>query len=380
MKQLAGSLPLVTAVAGALSAGMIALTPAVSNDLAADIQHSMTDLQQRAVELTDYVANPIQTWIDTFETAGLNLQSIATQFQAYPFVASQQIAANFLHYGSSYVGYYQAAANGAVGYYLGTIPYNVKTNVGSFIPRLQGAVTEAQVGNISGAVSTLYQALWNEFVLQVAHPLESIPQIINPITANLSNASSYLTVTAMSNVLGSLLTNVPNQMELALGAALQNVYNSFAAGDPVGGLINAIDVPGEVINAGLNGSLNAKGVYISGLISESTPSFLSYLALTTPQGLASKIVAPNAQNIMSGGSLSYALGYLGNVVTTGFPTPQIVFDNLLNVIRTYAGIPSAAAAAAANGSGFAALAPAASALPGLSAGVLKAFDPAAVTN
>ncbi|BBZ50029.1 hypothetical protein H7H82_13035 [Mycobacterium heidelbergense] len=86
MQQQAALRPLVTAGAAALGASMIALTPAVSNDLAADIQHSAVTIQQRAVELTDYVANPIETWIDVFEAAGINIQSLAAQFQQYPFV------------------------------------------------------------------------------------------------------------------------------------------------------------------------------------------------------------------------------------------------------------------------------------------------------
>ncbi|ORA66557.1 hypothetical protein BST25_23145 [Mycobacterium heidelbergense] len=365
---------------------MIALTPAVSNDLAADIQHSMTDLQQRAVELTDYVANPIQDWITTFQAAGVNLSSLYAQFQQHPFVLSQQLAANLLHYGASYVKPYQTAANAAVGYFLGTA---AKAGSADFIPQIYTGLTDLAAGNFAAGIPALTNSIWVSTAVGVLQPLEAIPQILNPITQNLANATSYMTVTGIANIAGYFADHFPAVLFGPIGVGVQNVYNSLVAGDPLGAVINAIDIPALVTNSLLNGTVNARtGLYSGGLLSDGSAGFLNYLITVTPQGLAKVMVAPNAQNILGGGSLAFQAGYLGNVLATGFPTPQIAFDNLLNVIRTYAGIPSAAAAAAANGSGFAALAPAASSamaglstgLPGLSAGVLKAFDPAAVTN
>ncbi|WP_438268915.1 hypothetical protein, partial [Mycobacterium malmoense] len=62
MQQLAALRPLVTAGAAALGASLIALTPTISNNLAAKTQHSTATIQQHAIELTDAVTNPIQTW------------------------------------------------------------------------------------------------------------------------------------------------------------------------------------------------------------------------------------------------------------------------------------------------------------------------------
>ncbi|ORA70251.1 hypothetical protein BST25_19755 [Mycobacterium heidelbergense] len=356
---------------------MIALTPTVSNDLAADIQHSMTDLQQRAVELTDYVANPIQDWITTFQAAGVNLSSLYAQFQQFPFVLSQQLAANFLHYASSYVSPYQTAGNDAVGYLLGTST----TGTLSFVPQVVKGLADLQAGNFAAGIPALTSTIWSGLAVNVFQSLEAIPTILNPITQNLANATDYMTTTWLGNVPGYFADHFMGTVFTPLGVGVQNVYNSLTAGDPLGAVINTIDIPALVTNSVLNGTPNAKtGLYSQGLIADGSAGLLKYLITVTPQGLANVMVAPNTQNILGGGSLAFQAGYLGNVLATGFPTPQIVFDNLLNVIRTYAGIPSAAAAAAANGSGFAALAPAASALPGLSAGVLKAFDPAAVTN
>lgn len=385
MKQLAGPRPLLTAAAATISAGMIALTPTVSNDLAADIQHSMTDLQQRAVELTDYVANPIQDWITTFQAAGTNLSSLYTQFQQYPFADAQQIAANFLQYAVQYVTPYQAAGNDAVSFFLGTSPENPV----DFVPQVAIGLADLQAGNFAAGIPALTSTIWGDLAVGVLQSLETIPRILNPITQNIANATDYLTTTWLGNVPGYFATWFMSTVFDPIGVGVQNVYNSLAAGDPLGAVINTIDIPALVTNSVLNGTLNTKtGLYNAGLIADGNPGLLKYFIIVTPQGLAKDMVAPGAQNIMSGGSLEYALGYLANVVTTGFPTPQTVFDNLVNVIQTYAAIPSAAAAAVTSGGDFAALAPAASSvmaglsggLPGLSADALKAFDPAMVTN
>ncbi|OIN79621.1 hypothetical protein BMG05_17195 [Mycobacterium malmoense] len=321
---------------------MIALTPAISNDVASDLQHSAAALQQRAVELTDYVANPIQTWIDTFEAAGINLQSLAAQYALHPFPVPQQIAANFLQYGVQYIKPYTQATNYAVDYFLGTNPND-------FVGGMQQAFAAALAGNFSGsqgAVTDLYEALWIHPLVGIGYPLETIPQILNPITQNLANTTDYLTTTALTNVGAAFTLSLPTVLDVALGASLQNVYNSFAAGDAVGGVINAVDIPGELTNAFLNGSLAANGTYTGGLLSDGATGIFKAIGITTAQGLAEKIVAPNAQNIMTGGSISYALGYLLNLLTTGFPTPQTVFDNLVNWVQTYllGGFSGAAAA------------------------------------
>ncbi|ORA78793.1 hypothetical protein K3U93_20440 [Mycobacterium malmoense] len=343
---------------------MIALAPAVSNNLAVDIQHGTATIQQRAVGLTDYVANPIQTWIDTFQTLGYNLQQLGSQFQQYPFPLAQQVAANFAQYAVEYVQPYQEAGNAAVNYLLGTGP---DTLAGG----LQTAFSDAASGNIAGATEQLVSTLVQEPLQQIGQPMETIPQILNPITQNFATTTAYLTTTAITEYGVVLVIYMPSQFGSVLGEALQNVYNSFTAGDPVGGVINAIDVPGEVANVLLNGLPRTPGQYYGGLFSNNAGIAESTIYLT--QGLAGKIAAPNAQDIMSGGSLSYGLGYFGNVLATGFPTPQTTFDTLVNSIQTYLGGFSGAAAA---------ISPAASSIAAAfdSADLFKAFDPAMVTN
>ncbi|ORA76801.1 hypothetical protein K3U93_22120 [Mycobacterium malmoense] len=343
MQQLAALRPLVTAGAAAVGASVIALTPAISNDLASDLQHSAAALQQRAVELTDYVANPIQTWIDTFETAGINLQSLAAQYQNHPLIVPQQLAANFMQYAYEYVQPYTQAATSAVNFYLGTNPND-------FVGLMQQAFAAALAGNFNmpntGAASLLENGLFYYPAVEIGEPLETIPQILNPITQNLANTTDFLTTTGITDLGANFVISLPGQLTSALGNSAQYVYDSWTAGDPVGAVLNAINTPGAVANALLNGTLNARtGLYSGGIFSDGS-GLLRTLGIVLPQGLTEKIVAPGAQNIMTGGSLSYALGYLANLVTTGFPTPQTVFDNLVNWVQTYllGGFSSAAAA------------------------------------
>ncbi|ORA76111.1 hypothetical protein BST29_24595, partial [Mycobacterium malmoense] len=300
-------------------------------------QHSTATIQQHAIELTDAVTNPIQTWIDVFEAADINIQSLVAQFQEYPFPVPQQVTANFLQYAAEYVQPYQQAGNAAVDYFLGT-------GNSDFVPLFQSGLTQAAAGNLTGAVSTLGRALWTTPLESIGLPLQRIVEILNPITQNLANATKYLTGTGLEELGLNFVIYLPQQLESGLGTGLQNVYDSWTAGDPLGAIINAIDIPGIVTNAVLNGNPAKNGTYSDGLISDSY-GLAWVTGLYLPQQLAKSIVAPNAQNIMSGGSLSYALGYLANLVTTGFPTPQTVFDNLVNLLQYLFANPGAAAAA-----------------------------------
>ncbi|WP_141772628.1 hypothetical protein [Mycobacterium malmoense] len=377
---LAALRPLATAGVAAVGASLIALTPAVSNDVAADIQHGTATIQYRAVELADTVVNPIQTWIDTFEILGINLQSLATQFQAHPFPLAQQVAANFLQYGGEYVTPYQRAVTQGLNYFFGT-------GSSQFVPLMQSAWAAAAAGNFagsSGAVSLLDEALWFYPATAVGQPLETIPQILNPITQNLANATNFATTTGISDIAGWFIVDGPPTVATALGTSLQNIYDSFAAGNPVGGVINAIDLPGEVTNALLNGLLtNPKRGYNGGIFSEGPTGLVKTLVTTVNQQLAAEIVAPNAQNIMSGGSLQTAFQNFVNTLTTGWPSPQEIAGDISNLINYLLG-NSSSAAAAVNVADFGTMLPAASSamasLPGLSADVLKALDPAAVTS
>ncbi|QZA17246.1 hypothetical protein K3U93_22095 [Mycobacterium malmoense] len=355
MQQLAALRPLVTAGAAALGASLIALTPTISNNLAAKTQHSTATIQQHAIELTDAVTNPIQTWINTFTTAGVNLQTIYDEWSKIPFMLLQQVAANWVTYTSEYVGAYQAAANDAVSYFLGY-------GAGDFVPLIDKAFSDIAAGNIATAFSpTLWDALLFFPSIGVLADLESILELPGQAATNFANALTFLGNDAVVTLGEYVLVNPGAEFFKALGSSLQAVSDSWKAGDPLGAVINLVNTPGAVTGGVLNGVSGEYG-YLS---TTNGWGLLSQLVNTIIPDLSKEIVAPNAPNVAEGGSLATTTQDFISQLINGWPSVQTIFDNLLNLLQTYAGLPSAAAAAATS--------PAAGSIVG-------AFNPADVLN
>ncbi|ORA65951.1 hypothetical protein BST25_23245, partial [Mycobacterium heidelbergense] len=353
--------PLITAGAAALGASLIALTPAVSNDAASDLQRSVTTAQQRAVELLSSdpgVVNPIQTWINVFQQAGANLQTIGSNMSTGGkifFPLAQQLAANWITYASIYVGQtgpgavggtfanaYKGAVNGA---------YNFSTN--AFFPDLATAITDMRQGNFISGFSTLYNALWYGPISQIFQPMESIPTILAYMSTNFAalgnlafNEPSELSSSIVSMLGAFFAVGVSSSIFGALGNGLQNVYDAFAAGDLPAGVTNFLNIPGLLAGAILNGYMSPGYLSGTGILTPTsgllTPGLLNTLAVWIPQTLASNIVV-NSQvkgtiatpNILAGGSLANAFSQLASQVTTGWPTPNMWFNGLVNAYQTF---------------------------------------------
>ncbi|OIN78484.1 hypothetical protein [Mycobacterium malmoense] len=371
MQQLTALQPLVTAGAAAVGASLIALTPGVSNNLAVDLQHSAATIEQRAVQLasTDYAVNPLQTWLDVFTTAAANLQAIGSDWAQIPAILAQQVAANWIEYATEYVSSYQTAANAAVDYYLGA-------GSGDFAGTITQALSAVQTGNIGDAVENLYDAFIGAPLVLVFQPLEAIPQILNPITQNLANATDYLTVAGVQTLGDGVVVGVIPQLFVGgIAQPLQNAYDAFSAGDPVDGMLNLLNLPGAEANAVLNGvSLggwtNGGGLLSHGVANVDGP--LNALVNYIPQHLAPDLVAPQATNITTGGSLATTWATFLSQLTGGWPSPNEIVDNILNVFRTYGGLPGVASAA--NAGTAADFATAASAVASLSANFASVTD------
>ncbi|MCV7051506.1 hypothetical protein H7H82_13020 [Mycobacterium heidelbergense] len=369
MQQLTALRPLVTAGAAALGASLIALTPAVSNDAASALQHSVAAAQQRAVELasTDYAVNPLQTWLDVFTNAAANLQTIGADWAQIPAVLGQQFAANLIQYANLYVGSYQSAANGALQFYTSTVTSHpgVPTN---FWPVLAQGLADFQSGQIASGIDQVGFALLQGPISAVLQPMENTLQIPIYFTQNIANATDALLKTSNGGVIESVgayaLFGFSGTLEHSLGDSLQAAYDAFAAGDPVDGVLNLLNTPGAVANGVINGYNGSQGLLSpeNGVLQS---GLLSIFANLAPQNLAKAIVVPGAW------------GSFLNMAAGGWPSPNEIVNNILNLFQTYAGLPGLASAANVGG-----VVPAAAlaGLPGLSAGVLKAFDPAAVTN
>ncbi|BBZ52416.1 hypothetical protein H7H82_04860 [Mycobacterium heidelbergense] len=261
------------------------------------------------------IVNPIQTWINAFTTAGTNLQNIFNTFYKLPFAVAQQVAANWVSYADTYVGSYQTTAAAAIRYFT--------TPTGSgFQPLIQTALTDIQAGNISTAVTVLYQAFYEDPISLILTPLENILTIPTHITQELYNATHYLTTTGIATLGLVGLEFLPLQPVTALGTSLQAIDNAWTTGDPLGLLSNLVNTPGAVTNAFLNGATGSYGVLSNPI------GLLNELANVMAPALAKAIVAPGAVNVATGGSLSGAFQGLVNQLTNGWPSLTPVVNDL----------------------------------------------------
>ncbi|ORA77081.1 hypothetical protein K3U93_14450 [Mycobacterium malmoense] len=376
MQQLATLRPFVTAGAAAVGASLIALTPTVSTDAASDIQRSVVNAQHRAVALADDVVNPIQTWIDTLTTAGSNLQLIGDAWLQMPFPIAQQVAANWIQYASDYVGAYQLSAAGAARYFSGG---NVTHDL---IPVMYTALTDLRAGDIADALSQFNVALWTAPLIAIGTPLENILLIPTYMAQEFANASAgSINFLGLFVLLG--LINTESHTVASFGEGIQGVYDALSAGDPLGVLTNLLNLPAVVTNGFLNG-VGTPPTSSSGLLAYAGGPLNTELNIIS-QVLAGNIVAPDAQNIVKGGSLVTATQDFINQLVTGWPSLRGTIDSLVANLDQYLGYLGAAnGGAAASVTDLAAISPAASTLttelPGLSADVLKGFDPAMVTD
>ncbi|OIN79867.1 hypothetical protein [Mycobacterium malmoense] len=382
MQQLTALRPLVSAGAAAVGASLIALTPAVSNDAAADLQHSGVTIEQRAVELasTDYAVNPLQTWLDVFTNAAANLQTIGADWAQIPAVLAQQVAANLIQYANLYIGSYQSAANGALQFYTSTVTLHDIPIY--FWPLVTSGLADFQSGQISSGVEQVGNALLQGPIQEVLQPMENTLQIPIYLTQNIANATDALLNTNNGGVIESVgayaLFGFSGALEHSLGDSLQAAYDAFGAGDPVDGVLNLLNTPGAVANGVINGTPNAQGLLSpeNGVLQS---GLLSIFANLAPQNLAKAIVVPGGANITNGDSLATAWGSFLNMAAGGWPSPNEIVNNILNVFRTYAGLPGLAAglpglASAANVGSVADFATAASAAASLSANFASVTD------
>lgn len=338
MQQLAAFRPLVAAGAAAVGASLIALTPAVSNDAAADLQRSVVSVQHHAVELADTVVNPIETWVDTLQTAYSNAQVIANTYRQVPAPVLQQVAANWANYAGQYVGNYQTAAFAAVNYFLGTAP-------SSFVPRLLPGIEAAQAGDFTDAFSTFYNAFWLFPIAGILSPLEDQLFIPQNIFNNLASGWSYATNAGLQSIGGNYILGLPQMLFLGTGQGLQNIYNAAIAGSPLGVATNVLNFPGLVTNFFLNGPPTGPLHGSSGLLSAPSPTnkFASGALYSTVQtvlpGLQASIVAPGSQNVMQGGSLAVAIQNFLYQLVGGWPSAPFITDSFIKFVQTFGSLP-----------------------------------------
>lgn len=334
MLQLANFRPYVTAGAAVVGASLIAVTPTVANDVESDFQQRAATIEHRAVELiaSEYIANPLQTWIDIPITAIQNLQPNIDLWGQAPFIIGQQVAANWVQFASQYVGDFQEAAQGAVNFYTGA-------GAKDFVPLMNTAWGEIMAGNISQAFSgPLYQALFGGTLIPIFDPLESIPGIAATAVTDLGKGLTYATSAGLINFGLAYIEVLPFAFFQSLGNGLQATYNSLSAGDLLGAVLNAINIPGEVVY---------------GQVDPLTSQSINITLSTILPNIAKAMAAPHAQNIGNGGSLPVAIESFLNQLVTGWPSWQTIVSNLQTLWGIYGPAGAASAAAVSGAAGLA---------------------------
>lgn len=305
-------------------------------------------------------STPVQTWVSALVNAGTNLQYIFNTWSTLPFPVVQQVAANGVQYASDYFGAFQAATSGALHYFFGIGP---ATSTTPFVPLLQSAWSSALSGNMTTAVTDVFDAVYLNPVLIVLQPLEAILKIPADITQNLANAMNYLTGPFLTSFGADALLTLPVMIPNSLGPSLQAVYDAWAAGDQVGALTNLINTPGAVANAFLNGISTHPGTLppTNGLLS--SPAFFFHtikgnglvndLLNTLIPNLANQIVAPGAQNIAQGGSLATAVQNLASqlIGSASLPGLPALGSSLANLGSELTSVLESTASSVASGLG-----------------------------
>ncbi|OIN77974.1 hypothetical protein [Mycobacterium malmoense] len=369
MQQRIAFRPLMAAGAAALGASIIALTPAVSNDVAEGIQQHMVNVEHRAVALADTVVNPIQSWMDLIQTTQTNLQTVTQEFLSLPFPAAQQLAANWLQFGNLYVSTTQIGANDAINYFTGPGAYD-------FLPLLYSGSNDLIAGNVAGWMSSMIGAFYTEPLFDVGYPMEAMLDIPKDMATNFGYAVNTLLTTGVTDF-GLYVVGAPGYVAGTFGSSLQLAINSASSGDLAGAVLNLLNVPPVTLNGFING-LNGGANPLYGLINRPYAGLYTEYS-SVANALAKAIVAPNSQNIVNGGSLSAGAQQFVSQFLNGWPSPQLAINQLINTLEGLFGGSNAAGAAAAL-SGGSVVAGLSGGLPGLSADVLKTLDPAMVTG
>ncbi|UNB92747.1 hypothetical protein [Mycobacterium malmoense] len=310
------------------SSAMVDLFAGVETELSSFASGATAAATVPSSLLTD-VVTPFQTWINAFSLAGTNLQYILNQWSAVPFPVLQQVAANGVDYASEYVSALQQVA------------LYPATWLPTWGPAVQSGLADIAAGNVATGVFDLYQNLIQEpFAFGVGELLGTL-QIPVQITQNIANATNYAVNHGVVTLGQYGTTTLWTESVHGLATGLQTVYDSWTAGDLAGTVSNLANVPGLIGNAFLNGfqpSLTRPmtgGLLSSNAIPLGTGNqtgFLNQLLNGVDPGLANAIVAPNAQNIVGGGSLMTAIQNLGNQLINGWPSFNAAISSITSDI------------------------------------------------
>ncbi|EHB56395.1 hypothetical protein MycrhDRAFT_3589 [Mycolicibacterium rhodesiae JS60] len=249
--------PYATAGVALVGASVIAISPLAPP--LPDTQAMQRAVSSVSVELSAAV-NPIENWIQVFQTSAANLGAIGQQIADSPAPILSQIVAN------------QMAA-------FEDLKTRLDSNAGTVKLILDGAPNaiatargQLQSGDIVGAFDTFN----NQIVIPLALAgVQAVSDLTRPLVSAVNNfAKAFATVPdAVFQVILPMTFPLVSTINAAVQAT-QDVYDGVVAGDPAAVINTLVNLPANLVDGFLNGSGTILGfINAPGLLTPYDPNF-----------------------------------------------------------------------------------------------------------
>ena len=250
--------PYAAAGVALLSAGVIAVSP-VAPQLPA-VQAAARALTSANVQLAASV-DPIELWVQVFQTAAANLTVIGQQVAANPTPILSQVIAN------------QVASFTALGNSLQSSAQTVNQIFQTAPDALQTALGQLQDGNIVGAVDTFNNNIVIPLTLAA---LQVVSDSLRPVVSTVTNFGKAFAT--LPDDLFAVVLPMTYPLLSAVNAIVQttqDVSDGVAAGD-AGAVVNAlVNAPAHLVGGVLNGAGSILGGLLpaAGILTPYDPNF-----------------------------------------------------------------------------------------------------------
>jgi hypothetical protein len=250
--------PYAAAGVALLSAGVIAVSPLAPQMPA--VQAAERALISANVQLAAAV-DPIELWVQVFQTAAANLGVIGEQVAANPTPILSQVIAN------------QVASFTALGNSLQSSAQTVNQIFQSAPDALQTALGQLQDGNIVGAVDTFNNNIVIPLTLAA---LQVVSDSLRPVVSTVQNFGKAF-ATLPDDVFAVVLPMTYPLLSAvnAIVQTAQDVSDGVAAGD-AGAVVNAlVNAPANLVGGVLNGAGSILGGLLpaAGILTPYDPNF-----------------------------------------------------------------------------------------------------------
>ena len=250
--------PYAAAGVALLSAGVIAVSP-VAPQMPA-VQAAERALTSANVQLAASV-DPIELWVQVFQTAAANLTVIGQQVAANPTPILSQVIAN------------QVASFTALGNSLQSSAQTVNQIFQTAPDALQTALGQLQDGNIVGAVDTFNNNIVIPLTLAA---LQVVSDSLRPVVSTVTNFGKAFAT--LPDDLFAVVLPMTYPLLSAVNAIVQttqDVSDGVAAGD-AGAVVNAlVNAPAHLVGGVLNGAGSILGGLLpaAGILTPYDPNF-----------------------------------------------------------------------------------------------------------